>query len=78
MGKKAIDAVALYRTMGNKSEKTRRTVADNVNYFGYGYVKDASRTVPPIGITFWLFRTMVGLGTLLYALLCGRSFRRLP
>ena len=62
MGRKAIEAVTLYRR-GDHSEKTRRAVAENVRYFGYGYVKDASQVVPPIGITFWLFRTMVGLGT---------------
>ena len=62
MGKKAIAAITLYRSSKDKSEKVRRDVAENVKYFGYGYVKDASQTVPPIGITFWLFRTMVGLG----------------
>lgn len=61
MGRKAIAAVARYR-QGDKSQATRQTIADNVKYFGYGYVKDAAQTVPPIGITFWLFRTMVGLG----------------
>ena len=31
-------------------------------YFGYGYVKDKNDIVPPIGINFWAFRIMVGLG----------------
>ncbi len=61
MGKKAIAALMRYR-QGDKSDKTRKEVAENVRYFGYGYVKDASQVVPLVGITFWLFRTMVGLG----------------
>lgn len=79
MGKKAIEAVTLYRSRGDKSEKTRRAVAENVKYFGYGYVKDASQTVPPIGITFWLFRTMVGLGCffmLFFAIVLFVVFRK--
>ena len=79
MGKKAIEAVTLYRSRGDKSEKTRRAVAENVKYFGYGYVKDAAQTVPPIGITFWLFRTMVGLGCffmLFFAIVLFVVFRK--
>ena len=79
MGKKAIEAVTLYRSRGDKSEKTRRAVAENVKYFGYGYVKDASQTVPPIGITFWLFRSMVGLGCffmLFFAIVLFVVFRK--
>ena len=78
MGRKAIEAVTLYRR-GDHSEKTRRAVAENVRYFGYGYVKDASQVVPPIGITFWLFRTMVGLGTffmLFFAVVLFIVFRK--
>ena len=78
MGRKAIEAVTLYR-QGDHSEKTRRAVAENVRYFGYGYVKDASQVVPPIGITFWLFRTMVGLGTffmLFFAVVLFIVFRK--
>jgi len=35
-----------------------------MKYFGYGYIKNADQTVPPIGINFWAFRFMVGLGAL--------------
>jgi len=37
---------------------------DNMKYFGYGYLKNADETVPHIGINFWAFRIMVGLGAL--------------
>jgi cytochrome d ubiquinol oxidase subunit I len=43
------------------------TLKANMPYFGYGYVKDVHQLVPPINITFWAFRTMVGLGTLFIA-----------
>lgn len=35
-----------------------------MKYFGYGYIKDADQIVPPIGINFWSFRIMIGLGGL--------------
>ena len=31
-------------------------------HFGYGYIKDPAHLVPPVGLTFWSFRIMVGLG----------------
>lgn len=31
-------------------------------YFGYGYLTSAEQIVPPIGLTYWSFRIMVGLG----------------
>lgn len=31
-------------------------------YFGYGYIKDPAHLVPNVGLTFWSFRIMVGLG----------------
>ena len=40
------------------------SLKENMPYFGYGYVKDKKDVVPPIGINFWAFRTMVGLGCL--------------
>lgn len=67
-GKKAITALTAYRKA--KSEKDEVSAAKylpvlkaNMPYFGYGYVKDPHSVVPPINITFWAFRTMVGLGT---------------
>ena len=29
---------------------------------GYGYIKDPAHLVPNVGLTFWSFRIMVGLG----------------
>lgn len=63
MGKKAIVAVTNYRK-GDTTVATRKAIADNVRYFGYGYVKSAEQIVPFIPINFWGFRLMVGLGML--------------
>ena len=71
-GRKAILALQQYRT-GKKDVTTRKTLADNIRYFGYGYVKSADQIVPNIPISFWAFRVMVGLGCLfiLFFLVAG-------
>jgi cytochrome d ubiquinol oxidase subunit I len=70
-GKQAITALAAYRK--GKAEGAADSVLANqlltlnanMPYFGYGYVKDKKDVVPPIGINFWAFRIMVGLGCVL-------------
>ena len=62
-GKQAIAALKDYRS-GQKTEANIKTLKENMKYFGYGYIKNADETVPPIGINFWAFRIMVGLGAL--------------
>ena len=37
-------------------------------YFGYGYFSDPKKIIPPIGITFYSFHIMVGLGSWFVAL----------
>ena len=62
-GRMAITALQQYRA-GKKDEATRKTLTDNIKYFGYGYVKSADQIVPNIPLNFWSFRVMVGLGIL--------------
>ena len=62
-GRMAIAALQQYRA-GKKDATTRKTLADNIKYFGYGYVKSADQIVPNIPLNFWAFRIMVGLGFL--------------
>jgi putative cytochrome bd-II oxidase subunit 1 len=62
-GKQAIEALKAYRG-GQKTDANIKTLKENMKYFGYGYIKNADQTVPPIGINFWAFRFMVGLGAL--------------
>ena len=63
MGRKAITALQAYRG-GEKTEANRKTIEENMKYFGYGYVKSADEIVPFIPINFWSFRVMVGMGCL--------------
>ena len=70
-GKKAIQALAAYRQAKFDSSDDGSTAAyqlgvlkENMQYFGYGYIKDKNDVVPPIYINFWSFRIMVGLGCL--------------
>ena len=68
-GKKAIEALAAYRQAKFASSDDGSTAAyqlgilkENMQYFGYGYIKDKNDIVPYIPINFWAFRIMVGLG----------------
>ena len=69
-GKQAITALAEYRKLKKEgaSESTLNEqlsiINSNMQYFGYGYVKDKHDVVPPIAVNFWSFRIMVGLGCL--------------
>ena len=69
-GKQAITALAAYRK-AKKEGADEATLnghlsmfKENMQYFGYGYMKDKHDAVPPIAINFWAFRIMVGLGCL--------------
>jgi cytochrome d ubiquinol oxidase subunit I len=72
-GKLAIQALADYRKAKAEGadEATLSallsTLNSNMQYFGYGYVRDKSELVPFIPINFWAFRAMVGLGCLFIA-----------
>ena len=75
-GKAAITALGEFRKLSqakdsiseNERQKLMREKAmvlkDNMAYFGYGYIKDASEIVPSIPLCFYSFRIMVGLGCL--------------
>ncbi len=68
MGQEAITALAAYRKA--KKEGADETVLKeqlsilnaNMQYMGYGYVKDKHDIVPYVPVNFWAFRIMVGLG----------------
>jgi cytochrome d ubiquinol oxidase subunit I len=66
-GQRAIMALAAYRQAKEAGDEgavqeARRTLELNIDYLGYGYIKDPARLIPPLNITFWAFRVMVGLG----------------
>ena len=69
MGKKAITALAAYRKA--KKDGDEQTAAsqlaelkENMQYMGYGYIRDKHEVVPYVPVNFWAFRLMVGLGCL--------------
>ena len=68
-GKMAIAALANYRAAKKAGDEQTAaaelaTLKDNMQYFGYGYIRDKSELVPFIPVNFWSFRIMVGAGCL--------------
>ncbi len=68
-GKVAIAALKDFREAKKNgdeatAEKMLTVLTNNMQYFGYGYVRDKSQVVPFVPINFWAFRVMVGLGCL--------------
>jgi cytochrome d ubiquinol oxidase subunit I len=66
-GQRAIQALATYRlAKKDKNEaaarEARAVLDENFAYFGYGYIKNPTDLIPPVGLTFYSFRVMVILG----------------
>ena len=72
-GRIAIQALADYRAAqaagapAEEVEAHKQRLADNFQYFGYGYIRNESELVPYIPVNFWAFRIMVGFGCLFIA-----------
>ena len=68
-GRKALADLALYRELRTEfpdsAAVVRSRMEENVAYMGYGHLEKAEDVIPPLGIVFWAFRFMVGLGMLL-------------
>jgi cytochrome d ubiquinol oxidase subunit I len=68
-GRKALDALATYRELKEEypdSAAVFRAVLDeNVQYMGYGHLEKPEDVIPPVGVVFWAFRFMIGLGMLM-------------
>jgi cytochrome bd ubiquinol oxidase subunit I len=68
-GKLAISALKDYKEaikIGNQAlaDSAKTVLESNFNHFGYGFLKDEHEAIPPIKLTFYSFRVMVGLGFL--------------
>jgi cytochrome d ubiquinol oxidase subunit I len=67
LGKTAIDALKEYKENINlnpsKANAAKSVFEANQDYFGYGYLDDPKKVIPPIGITFYSFHIMVALGS---------------
>lgn len=66
-GKIAISALKDYKSAmkeGNAAvaDSLKGVFEANFQYFGYGFMTNEHEAIPPIGITFYSFRIMVGLG----------------
>jgi hypothetical protein len=72
-GRKAIAALATYRTSKDESEKQTalEMLRANFAWFGYGYLTSPSQPVPSVPLTFYGFRIMVMLGGYFIALFAG-------
>ena len=68
-GDTALSAFRTYREAKGSDPKlaaaARATLMENAGYFGYGYISSEEELVPPVGLVYWAFRVMVGLGCFL-------------
>jgi len=69
MGRTALDALAEYRSLKESdpaaAAAARAVLDQNVQYMGYGHLSKPEDVIPPVGVVFWAFRLMVGIGMLL-------------
>ena len=69
MGKKALAALATYRetkdTDPQAAAESLAVLQENMQYMGYGYFNSPEEVIPPVGMVYWAFRIMVGLGMFL-------------
>jgi cytochrome d ubiquinol oxidase subunit I len=68
-GRLAVSSLAAYRQAKKSKEQDEAvaaqalaTLQENIPYFGYGYIKDASELIPNVTFSYYAFRVMVGLG----------------
>jgi len=77
-GRTALDALALYRRVKSTqplvAAEARAVLEQNVQYMGYGHLEKPEDVVPPVGVVFWAFRLMIGLGMLLLLELLAVGF----
>ncbi len=68
-GDTALAAFRAYREAKDSDPEAaaaaKETLMENAGYFGYGYINSAEELVPPVGLVYWAFRVMVGLGCFL-------------
>ena len=69
-GRQALDALAAYRALEEDAPDSvavaiKAVLDENVQYMGYGHLEKPEDVIPPVGVVYWAFRLMVGLGMLL-------------
>ena len=77
-GNAALKAFKEYRqlkeTDNEAAMQARKILEDNMEYFGYGYIRDRNDLVPNVWLVYWPFRIMVGLGSFLLLLMIAVLF----
>ncbi|MBQ2003101.1 MAG: cytochrome ubiquinol oxidase subunit I [Bacteroidaceae bacterium] len=70
-GRLALDAFRTYRSAKDSDSvaAARKTLDENIEYFGYGYIGSKEELVPPTSLVYWAFRAMVGIGCFLMLLM---------
>ncbi len=68
-GKVAISSLALYKDATSRGDQAAADQAlaifdQHLEYLGYGHLQSPEQAVPPVALTFYAFRIMVGLGML--------------
>ena len=72
-GRKALDDLAAYRSLREEYPDSaavfRASLEENVQYMGYGHLDKPEDVIPPVGMVYWSFRLMIGLGMLMALML---------
>ena len=72
-GRQALDDLAAYRSLReaypDSAAVFRASMEKNVQYMGYGHLDKPEDVIPPVGVVYWAFRLMVGLGMLMALML---------
>lgn len=82
-GKIAVNALREFKAAkkdGNTTlmDSSRAQLDENMKFLGYGYLTSPEQAVPPVALTFYSFRIMVGLGVffiLLFAAVLYKSLK---
>lgn len=74
MGKRAHESLRAFdaaSAAGDKAaaDSAAKALKEDYKYFGYGYLTSPSQAVPPVALTYYSFRTMVIIGSLLFVVL---------
>lgn len=69
-GKQAQNSLRLFDQAKQHGDKElmaslKKDIDKDFQYFGYGYLNSAEEAVPPVALTFYSFRVMVGVGSFL-------------
>lgn len=77
-GKIALEAFKAYRetkdTDPAAAAEAKAVLDENIKYFGYGYIENKEDLVPTVGMVYWPFRIMVGLGCYFILLLAAALY----